>query len=171
MDAVEVSLEGDFSDFETLTPNGSKARFGVAYLKTICSQAGVGISETPADEDVNAVDCAIDFEVGSVRVQVKCSAQFRVDGRSASWPVEPTWRLKWAKCGVPVYLVLVIVGNDEAHHWLDHLPKGTMQHAAAFWVRVNTLKSDQTRINVPKSQRLTAATLKTWESDLNACFA
>jgi hypothetical protein len=54
----------------TLTPNGAKARFGVAYLRAICSHAGVGFTETSADEDVLAIDGSIEFELGSVRVQV-----------------------------------------------------------------------------------------------------
>ncbi|WP_203989769.1 DUF4365 domain-containing protein [Sphaerisporangium rufum] len=154
----------------TLSPNGSKGRFGVAYLKTICSQAGIGVSENSPDEDVNAVDCEVQFEIGSVRVQVKCTSKFDIAGKSASWPIETTWQKKWQKCSVPVYLVLVILGYDKAHQWLEHQARGTLQHAAAFWIRVNDTGNGQTRIAIPKTQRLTAATLQIWENDLEACF-
>jgi hypothetical protein len=41
----------------TLPDTGRRARYGVAYLRTICAQAGVGVKETSPDEDVLAVDC------------------------------------------------------------------------------------------------------------------
>ena len=45
---------------------GCKARYGVAYLRSICSQAGVMMTETDPDEDAIAIDCTLNLGVGSV---------------------------------------------------------------------------------------------------------
>lgn len=161
--------EGGF--IATLDANGAKARFGVAYLRAVCSQAGVGFDETSPDEDVLAVDGLIKFEIAPAMVQVKCTGQFRVNGGpTATWPAEVTWREKWHKCKLPVYFVLVIVDPDDQVQWLHHHDEGTLQRAAAFWVRVNEL-SDGSGIKVSKSHRLTADTLREWAADVDACFS
>jgi hypothetical protein len=41
----------------TLDSNRRKARYGVAYVRSICSQAGMPMNEGSPDEDVFAVDC------------------------------------------------------------------------------------------------------------------
>src|SRR5687768_16882211 len=93
----------------TLSANGSKARFGVAYVRAVCSQAGVGFKETSIDEDVLAIDGEIDFAVAAARVQIKCTGQFRINGGgdTATWPAEPAWWTKWHRSKVPVYFVVV----------------------------------------------------------------
>ena len=55
------------NSWSTLSTNGQRARYGVSYLRNICAQAGVGLNETPADEDVLAVDCDVVFPEGSVQ--------------------------------------------------------------------------------------------------------
>ncbi|WP_158610041.1 DUF4365 domain-containing protein [Micromonospora musae] len=157
-------------DIATFSPNGSKARFGVAYLRAICSQAGVGFTETSIDEDVLAIDGAVDFATASARVQVKCTGKFRIHGGStATWPADDRWWAKWHGSCVPVYFVLVVMDPDEQPDWLDHRVDGTMHRAAAFWARVDKM-SQGASITVPKSQRLTADTLRQWSSDVDACF-
>lgn len=154
----------------TLDANGSKSRFGVAYLRSVCSQAGVGFDETSADEDTLAVDGNIQFAAGPAAVQVKCTGKFKIDsGPTATWPAEIAWREKWNKKKVPIYFVLVILDPDVQTAWLKHHADGTLLNAAAFWVRVNQLASD-TAVIVPKSQRLTAETLERWAADVDACF-
>ena len=152
-----------------LSANGSKARYGVSYVRSICAQAGVGMTETSPDEDVLAVDCDVKFVESSVGVQVKCTSQFTITGRQSSWKIEPSWRDSWAKSKVPIYFVLVIVAG-EAPDWLEHRQKATLHHTAAFWCRVDKLSSDAKSVTVPKSQRLTVATMETWHADLSACF-
>ncbi|SOC47821.1 protein of unknown function [Blastococcus aggregatus] len=153
----------------TLLPSARKARYGVAYLRNVCAQAGVGMNETPADEDVLAVDCSVEFAEAPVRVQVKCTSQFTIAGRSASWPLEEGWVRAWSHHLVPVYFVLVIVGSDISC-WLDHHAKGTSHRAAAFWRRLPPAVGE-TRLDVPKTQRLTADTLDIWRRDLLASFS
>ena len=166
--AIETSSEPE--SIGTLTSRGSKARFGAAYLRAICSHAGVGFTETTIDEDVLAVDGTVDFAVSPVRVQIKCTGQFRIaGGRTASWQAEESWWGNWHRSKIPVYFVLVVVDPDDQLMWLQHQDEGTLQRAAAFWVRVDLL-SDGSRIMVPKSQRLTADTLRVWAAEVNSCF-
>ncbi|MDT8913729.1 DUF4365 domain-containing protein [Amycolatopsis sp. PS_44_ISF1] len=161
----DLSTEG-----ATLGANRAKSRFGVAYVRAVCSQAGVGFDETSPDEDVLAVDGSVEFEFAPARVQVKCTGQFRIKGgTTATWPVDGTWRRRWKRSGVPVYFVLVIVDPDEPASWLHHQDTATLHRAAAFWVRVDAIEEEQ-NIVVPKTQRFTADTLRVWAADVEASF-
>ncbi|WP_280316949.1 DUF4365 domain-containing protein [Nocardia wallacei] len=154
----------------TLDANGAKSRFGVAYVRAVCSQAGVGFQETSPDEDVLAVDGLVMFEATQVRLQVKCTGQFRIRGGStATWPIDEAWRRRWNRSWHPVYFVLVIVDPDDQASWLHHHDDATLHRAAAFWVRVDTLPEGQ-NIAVPKTQRLTADTLPLWLDEAEASF-
>src|SRR6266705_3566406 len=94
----------------TLSSNGSKARFGAAYVRAVCSQAGVGFQETSPDEDVIAVDGQVDFAVSPARVQIKCTGRFRISGgKTATWQAEESWLGNWHQSKIPVYFVLVVV--------------------------------------------------------------
>lgn len=159
-----------WNDVATLDPNRAKSRFGVAYVRAVCSQAGVGFQETSPDEDILAVDGNVEFDVAPARVQVKCTGQFRLKGGStATWPIEAAWRQRWKRSGLPVYFVLVIVDPDDQVSWLHHQDEATLHRAAAFWVRVDTLPDGQ-NIVVPKDQRLTADTMRLWAEDVEASF-
>ncbi|MFI6031349.1 DUF4365 domain-containing protein [Amycolatopsis magusensis] len=154
----------------TLDTNRAKSRFGVAYVRAVCSQAGVGFQETSPDEDVLAVDANVEFEIAPAKVQVKCTGQFRLKGgATATWPIEEAWRQRWKRSGLPVYFVLVIVDPDDQAEWLHHQDEATLHRAAAFWVRVDTLPVGQ-NIVVPKAQRLTVDTLLLWAADVEASF-
>lgn len=160
----------DVRSVATLSPELAKARFGAAYVRAVCNHAGVGFTETEIDQDVQAVDGTVDFDLSPARVQIKCTGQFRINGgRTASWPSEKGWWIKWHRSGVPVYFVLVMVDPDEQTRWLDHLTEATLVRAAAFWVRVDTM-SERPSITVPKVQRLTVATLNQWAAEVDACF-
>lgn len=151
----------------SLSDNGRKARYGVSYVRAICSQAGVTMTETSPDEDVLAVDCQVHFEPGDVRVQVKCTSSWTIGGASLTFPLEERWIRKWDRCRVPVYLVVVIVQPDP-DEWISHDDNGTLHKSAAFWVRVP--KSPGPSIEVPKDQRLTGRTLSAWYEDLIAMY-
>lgn len=154
----------------TLDANRAKSRFGVAYMRAVCSQAGVGFQETSPDEDVLAVDGNVEFEIAPARVQVKCTGQFRLKGGpTATWPIDESWRQRWKRSGLPVYFVLVIVDPDDQVSWLHHQDEATLHRAAAFWARVDALPDGQ-NIVVPKAQRLTADTLRLWAEEVEASF-
>ncbi len=153
--------------WSTLSANGQRARYGVSYLRNVCAQGAVGLNETPADEDVLAVDCDVVFPEGNVRVQVKCTSGLTLDGKTKSWRLKPEWVNKWSRSKVPVYFVIVIVPKTEST-WLTHTADGTLHRTAAFWQRVS---SESTKsISIPKAQRLTAATLQLWHDDFLASY-
>jgi hypothetical protein len=52
---------------------------------------------------------------------------------------------------------------------VTHLVDATVCRSAAFWVRVDQM-SEGPSITVPKTQRLTAATLADWAADFDSCF-
>jgi hypothetical protein len=141
----------------------------VAYLRSICSQAGVMMSETEPDADVIAIDCTLNLGVGTVTVQVKCTSQFKLRGRSASWPMKEHWQESWTRSRLPVYFLLVVVDVQDRAAWLDHRSDDTFHRAAGYWARVDNA-TDPDRIFIDKNQRLTTETFHTWNTDLLACF-
>lgn len=151
----------------TLLDTGRKARYGVAYLRTVCSQAGMPMSENSADEDVLATDCIVSFAEASVFEQVKCTSGLTLGGKSATVRLTKEWCEKWARCRLPVYLVVVIVPKNVSK-WLTHHSTGTTHAAAAHWVRVDGI--DAKSVRVPKSQRLCSGTFDLWHSELLASF-
>lgn len=153
----------------TLTENGRKARYGVSYLRNICSQAGVPLTENSPDEDVLAVDCLVNFIESPVRVQVKCTSKRKVVGwKSTSWPVEDHWRTKWSGSKIPVYFVMVVVPAT-TDTWLAHEPDHTRHNTVAFWSRIQPGLLGKS-VKVPISQRLTADTIRLWHRDLATLF-
>jgi len=154
----------------TLTLDGRKARYGVAYVRSICAQAGVPFHENSPDEDVLAVDCDIKVAGVTVSAQVKCTSTRAIRGRSISWPVKTEWINKWQDAWLPVYFVLVVVPAESAD-WIEHDPvKGTFHRTAAYWRRIRPDEQIGTRISIPKGQRLEVATLDLWYSDLLETF-
>jgi hypothetical protein len=154
----------------TLHTNGAKARYGVAYVRSILSQAKIGFTETSPDEDVLAIDGEIQFRPASVRVQIKCSSKRNIAGLSNTWPCKVQWQEKWNDCLVPAYLILVILDHDDENDWIYHNDgAGTDHRSAAFWTRVDTLEPT-TSIVIPKSQRFTVETIPIWQDHLIASF-
>lgn len=147
--------------------NRRKARYGVSYLRAVCSQAGVPMDETSPDEDIHAVDCKLNFPEIPVPVQVKCSSRHDLGGRAPFVDVTERWAEKWRQQVVPVRLVLVVV-PDDVEEWLHHPDQGTWHPTAAFWVEVT---GDETgRVHLPRTQRLTAETLEAWHADVLTQF-
>ena len=102
----------------------SKARYGVAYLRSICSQAGVMMSETDPDEDAIAIDCTLNLGVGTVSVQVKCTSQFKLERPLGFMADEGTLAGVWTRSMLPVYFLLVVVDVQDRAAWLDHRSDG-----------------------------------------------
>lgn len=152
-----------------LLDNGAKARFGAAYVRAVCSQAGAGFKETSLDEDVAAVDGDIQFRQASAYVQIKCTSQYPLSRPRISWSVKPEWRSKWDEFWVPVYFILVVLDTPLAANWLEHSSNGTMFRAAAYWTRVNGSASS-VPVVFESNKRLTIETIKNWNLDLRQCF-
>jgi hypothetical protein len=163
----------DFLAEPLLNLTQRKARYGVAYLRALASQAGCTFSETESGEDVQAIDTKIGFVEGDVFVQVKTTKRHKISGTSTTmnYTPEADWLRKWRPLHVPVYFVVVVVPSDSGV-WLDHHVAGThMFETAAYWCRIDVAAvTAANKIEVPRAQRLSAATLPTWESDLRASF-
>jgi hypothetical protein len=125
------------------------------------------MNEGSPDEDVFAVDCLVTMPEQEVRVQVKCTSNRKLTGKSASVQLTAGWCEKWRRSKTPVYLVLVIVPADIGS-WLDHRDDGTFHATAAFWVRVDGAVAGP--IDVPRSSRMTAATPGEWHAHLLADY-
>lgn len=158
---------------QQLDLNSRKGRYGIVYLRAIAGQAGCGFNETSPGEDTLAIDYTLDFPEGGVRVQVKTSAQYMIDGDDEflSFSAEDKWIAKWARIQVPLYFVIVVVPNDSGS-WLNHDVTGTqMVRTAAYWVRLAPGQFDNSKtIKVPRAQRVTIDTLPQWHQDLCELF-
>lgn len=150
-----------------------KGRFGVVYMRAIAGQAGCGFSETSPGEDTLAIDHTLDFPEGAVRVQVKTTAAAAIDDTAEhlSFSAQDAWIDKWARVRVPLYFVIVVVPKV-SDAWLSHDEAGTqLAGTAAFWVRLNASQFESSKtIKVPRSQRVTLATIPAWHQDLCALF-
>jgi len=133
----------------------------------VCAQAGVGLSETSPDEDILAIDCAVEYPEAPVRVQVKCTSQLGLERSSFTVPIDDKWRSKWARSLFPGYLLLVVV-PAEVEAWIEHLDTGTLHNTAAFWTRLPTEETTVRSISIPRAQRMTQETLGQWHHALIA---
>lgn len=152
--------------FSDLDEKMSKSRYGVAYVRSLCGQAGVSCRETSPDEDVKAIDLEVDFDEAAVSVQVKCSAQHRIrGGPTATLPTRASWIEKWNRRRLPVYCVLVLVDPVIQAQWVEHPDDGTWHRSAGFWTRVDGLPKGG-RIVIEKNRRLTVETFERWHREL-----
>ncbi|MBO3663877.1 DUF4365 domain-containing protein [Microbacterium stercoris] len=158
---------------QQLDLNARKGRYGVVYMRAVAGQAGCGFTETSPGEDTLAIDYTLEFPEGAVRVQVKTSAQYQIDGDDdfLSFGVKDEWIAKWARTKLPIYFVIVVVPNDSGS-WLNHDITGTqMVRTAAYWVRLQPGQFATTKtIKIPRSQRVTSETLPQWHLDFCALF-
>jgi hypothetical protein len=143
-----------------------KGRYGVAYLRNICAQFGVGLDETSPDEDAHAFDCAVKFRVGNVPVQVKCTSKSFSGGTHLTMPVKQEWKEAWAGyIAGPAYFLVVRV-PDTADEWIDHtVDHQTTHRTAAYWERIDGREIGAS-IQVHHSNRFSASTLNSWHEDV-----
>jgi len=154
----------------TLHRNAQQARYGVAFLRGICAQAGYGFAETSPDEDCVAIDCTVDTRGIGLRVQVKCTAQaFTKKHEYLSWKVEDHWREKWARNQLPIYFVVVRLKSKISTKWISQSDDSTLHVAAAYWEAIEP-HAIPTYVRVRRSNRLTADTLRQWDLDTAARF-
>jgi len=147
------------------TDNGRKARYALAYFRSICAQAGVSIAETEPDEDIMAIDVAIQFPRLSSRVQIKCTSKFKLTGKSLTMDLEPSWVASWSDSFAPVSFLVVIV-PAVIPDWIAHPATSTSHKTGAYWARFDPA-FHKNKITVVKSNRFTLDTLHEWKSDVD----
>ncbi|NYI75877.1 DUF4365 domain-containing protein [Nocardioides panzhihuensis] len=149
--------------------NRRRGRYGVAFVRSLCAQAGVGFFETPADEDTDAIDAMIKFTRGSVPVQVKCTGQFKVGEGNATLDLDPGWVAKWSAEHIAPYVILVKVPSA-VPDWLDHgAGDRTLHRALALATRFDPAHH-RTSITFTRADRMSTETLYRWSDDLDAFY-
>jgi Domain of unknown function (DUF4365) len=144
----------------------AQSRYGVAYLRALSAQAGFGLSETAADEDVLAVDCTLDIPASPVRVQVKCTTKnFGKTTNYLSFHVEDHWRAAWEQNLNDLYFVVIGLRSKVAARWVTHPDLYTHHDAIAYWARIRPA-AIPTAVRVHRADRLTATTIADWEDHL-----
>lgn len=149
-----------------------QSRYGVAYLRAVCAQFGVGVDEVSADEDFNAMDATIALGPVDTRVQVKCTTRrFTTHGQHITLPIKERWAEKWRENIVPAYLLLVQVGHDPGE-WIDYdVHYETNHYTSAYWVRVDQLPlPTPPSIQIPFANRFTPETIRDWNAELYRGF-
>jgi hypothetical protein len=142
------------------TDNGRRARYGAAFVRTLCAQAGATFAETSVDEDIMAIDGTVDFARMPVRVQIKCTSKFSVSGGKFTLPLEPSWVKKWTASDTPVFVVVVKVPSD-IPGWLDYDVAFTRHNTVAFGRRF-VAATDLTSMVFTSSHRLNAESIYEW---------
>lgn len=82
--------------------------------------------------------------------------------------LDPEWVKKWSPSIAPVYFIVVIVPKH-IPDWVEQLDESTSHRTAAFWTQFDP-STDTSRIQIPKSQRLTVETIHRWNSQINRQF-
>lgn len=140
----------------------AKSRYSLSYLYALCAHVGCVVKETPQDSDVHAVDATVEFEESDVRVQLKCTSAKQMDGDSITVSFKETWIKKWMKCQLPVYIVLVVVPDDQTD-WVDYGTESTLHRTQAYWARFDR-NSRAKSIRVPQANRFSVDTLVEWHA-------
>ena len=150
--------------------NKQKEQFNVAYLNALAAQAGINYARTDVDDDsIDVYYIGRGFK-GKIRnpqiqLQLKCTSQDLINGKILKFPLSrknyDDLRGKNILC--PRYLaVLVVPTNCEA--WVTHGENFMQLSHSCYWVSIKdhpaTTNEDSITIDVPLSQKLTAAELK-----------
>jgi hypothetical protein len=144
----------------------AQSRYGVAFVRTLCAQAGFGFTETSLDEDTLAVDCTLEAPAQGIRVQVRSTTQaFTKKDRSLAFGVADHWRAAWEQNANDLYFVVVRLSSPAQDDWISH-PLGHTHHdAIGYWARIQPTAIPPT-VRVYEAARLTHFTLASWEHDV-----
>lgn len=140
--------------------NGRKARYGVAYLQSLCAHAGVDFKEGSLDSDNLAVDATIEYPRMPVRVQIKCTSKYKVGNGNMTLELKPEWVAKWAESDTTVFVVVVKVPAD-IPSWLEHDPSFTRHCTVAFGQRFNASIHTKS-MKFTASDKITSETVYDW---------
>lgn len=149
--------------------NQRKELFSKAFMKAIAAQIGLRTAEPDVDDD--SIDIIIrgrGFR-GAIRnpqldIQLKCTANAKHNDDSLSFalPLKNYNDLRGENIVCPRYLFVFVV-PEKCEDWLLHdLDFCKIQHCG-YWFSLlnmpNVSNSTSVTVKIPKSQRLTAATM------------
>ena len=108
---------------------------GVAFVRTLCAQAGYGFTETSLDEDTLAVDCGLVAPATTIRVQVKCTTrQFTKKRRALDLRRRRSLaRNVWEQNAHDLYFVAVGLSSPGQNDWITHPLEYTHHDAIVYW--------------------------------------
>ncbi|WP_165036505.1 DUF4365 domain-containing protein [Candidatus Protofrankia californiensis] len=108
-------------EFGRLDLSGAIGRYGVSYVRKVCAHAHIPFSENSPDEDIFALDGEIKFIEGSIRVQIKGTTQWTLNGgrSTLAFPVGEDWRKKWRMQHNPAFLIVVLLKREEID-WISY---------------------------------------------------
>jgi hypothetical protein len=140
-------------------------RLGVAYVRKVCAHAHIGFTETSPQEDVLGLDGHVDYDAGTVRLQVKATTRWAVAGsrETLRLTLDSGWAEKWSRQKTPAFLVAVLLGRDVSS-WVTYDIGETRVAACALWVRIDGTPADATHIDLHRGQRFTVETINDWGS-------
>ncbi|MCD7040989.1 DUF4365 domain-containing protein [Pseudomonas sp. MAFF 311095] len=150
--------------------NQKKAQFSVAYVKAIAAQIGFTTSIPDVDEDsVDIILKARNFSSlirnPQLEIQLKCTADGGVDPTYLKFPlsIKNYNDLRGMDLVCPRY-VFVLVVPESCGEWLTHdVDHAKIKHYC-YWMSLSTspavLNSTSVTINIPKTQLLTAESMK-----------
>lgn len=151
--------------------NGRKGRYGVAYLDAVVTAAGFDMTEPRPGADMLAYDATVCFPEGDVRVQIKTTHRYAIDGTNQrlTYTADEHWVDSWKSALSPVYFVVVVVPHSlTGGPWLDYHQTGTtLLNTAAYWSRIDGEQFTKENMSVAalRSQRVDGAALLTWQQD------
>jgi len=152
-----------------------KGRYGVVYMEAMATAAGFDLMEPKPGADMLAYDAALTFPEGHVRVQIKTTHRYEIDGTNErlTYTANQGWVDSWASARCPVYFLVVVVphslDDDVSGAWLNHHPTGTdMLRTAAYWSRVDASQFNAANMSVAalRSQRFDSNTFAIWRRNL-----
>lgn len=153
-----------------LIATSRKALYGVSYVQNICAQAGFPFAETPNGQDIQSIDGEVKFPNGPVYVQVKCTTSIDLNFSSEfSFPITRKWLDAWADISVPIYMIIVLVPDDEFPGWITHANSETTHKTSAYWIKIDPNMNGLT-VHVPRTNRLKIDTFSQWHADLKVAF-
>lgn len=142
------------------TDEARKARYGVAYVQSLCAHAGVDFKEGSVDSDYMAIDGTIEYPRVAARVQIKCTSQFKVGNGNMSLQLKPSWITKWTESATTVFVVVVKVPKS-VPDWLEHDALFTRHGAVAFGKRFDPA-AHQSAMVFTADDKLTTETIYDW---------
>jgi hypothetical protein len=149
------------------------AYFSTGYFQTVAAAAGLTISRTEQDADRLAIDAFVQYDEGTVAVQLKstCTLTFNQDGR-IRFPVKQDWRDKWNKRKQDVFIVLLVI-EPSSDSWIwhmssarhtDSIPGSAILRGAAYWARWR-VGTDIKSVFFDRQNRIDTGTFEDWRQE------
>lgn len=110
------------------------------------------------------------FPSGPVYVQVKCTTSIDLNFLS-EFPFRITrkWLDAWADISVPIYMIIVLVPDDEFPGWITQASSETTHKTSAYWIKIDPNMNGLT-VHLPRTNRLKIDTFSHWHADLKIAF-